>query len=92
MTSQNLPGFTAEAALFRTAANYYMAGMPGSLQSRGSIEPQLMSCGKCSGWLIGKMTCCEITRTDTFPYFTIRCWQNDCGIISDLDPANQPIP
>src|SRR5687768_8273070 len=60
----NIPGFTAEAAIYRTNSQYiagYIAPQPGSsLNNRVVISPQTCSFGRniiCNGWILGCIGC-----------------------------------
>jgi hypothetical protein len=60
----NMPGFTAEAAIYRTSSQYtasYMARHPGSgLNNSLVISPQACSFGRnilCNGWILGCIGC-----------------------------------
>lgn len=71
----NIPGFTAEASLYKTSGHYRIAGTPNSLAALtlaliGSISvvpdvdctdfPDNQTCRECGPW--GTLDCCELRR------------------------------
>lgn len=83
MNIKNLPGFIAEASLYRNTSNYRTKGVHGSLPAPGAVVPQLrrppvLGCGECTPlrWPDGTPTgacaraCCDVLgrcSTETCP-------------------------
>jgi hypothetical protein len=80
MNAVNMPGFTAEASLYRTMTNYRAKGVSGFLPRAGAVVTQLPvrpGCGDCTSltWPNGTPTgacakaCCDVLG---------RCWTETC--------------
>jgi hypothetical protein len=91
MTKMNLPGFTAEASLYRSSAHYQVGAMLAGFRQEGGIVPSMQECGWNPVWNplylnpggdvyccrdeSGRLGCC-VTRPD--PDHHPFVWYSEC--------------
>ena len=83
MSVRNIPGFTAEASLYRRGRSYRMAA--GAEVS--GIVPQIRRCTDCDDWATGSRECCDYEWVCPNPedpedcgYDFINCQSQRCGV------------
>jgi hypothetical protein len=83
MNTMNIPGFTAEAALFVTRESSRMVSVNDHSKLEGQVLPQLGISLGCRRTGICSKECCWMEIRSSFPYTRTTCWTQhnpDCSL------------